>query len=74
MRTDQRPRRRSHAFVRTEPTSARTRLGPHRQAGIHAEAAIYPRGNFKTDAVVRLSHGRPSSHRPCPRLSVRPSA
>jgi hypothetical protein len=26
---------------------------------------IYPLGNFKTDAIVRLSHKRPSSH--CPR-------
>jgi hypothetical protein len=34
--------------------------------------AIYPRGNFITDATMRLSHGRPNSHRhrPRPRPSV----
>jgi hypothetical protein len=26
---------------------------------------------FKTDATVRLSHGRPNSHRPRPHLSIR---
>jgi hypothetical protein len=44
--------------------------GPSRPAGV--DAAIYPRGNFITDATVRLNHGRPSSHRPRPRPSVRP--
>jgi hypothetical protein len=35
---------------------------------IYTDTEIYPLGNFKTDATVRLSHGRPSSH--CPRPSV----
>jgi hypothetical protein len=37
-------------------------------ACVRADALIYPRGNFIMDARVRLSHGRPSGHRP----SVRP--
>jgi hypothetical protein len=41
-------------------------------ARVHAVAAIYSRGNFITDVIVRLSHERPSSHRPCPRPSIRP--
>jgi hypothetical protein len=40
-------------------------------ARVRTDAAIYPRGNFIMDATVRLSHGRPSSHRPCPHPSVR---
>jgi hypothetical protein len=53
------------------------KLGPHRvrtdapgssqtHARVRAEAAIYPRVNFKMDAIVHLSHGRPGSHRPRP--------
>jgi hypothetical protein len=36
---------------------------------IGANAAVLPLGNFKKDATVRPSHGRPRGHRP----SVRPS-
>jgi hypothetical protein len=45
-------------------------------ARICVDASIYPRGNFKTDATVRLSHRRPSNHRPRPSVhpSVRPSS
>jgi hypothetical protein len=35
------------------------------------DGAIYSRGNFKMDATVHLSHGRPSSHCPRPHPSVR---
>jgi hypothetical protein len=41
-------------------------------ARVHADAAIYPLGNSKTDATVRLSHRRPSSHRSRPSVLVRP--
>jgi hypothetical protein len=45
-----------------------------------ADAPVRPRGrgsftpgNFKKDATVRPSHGRPHGHRPIVRPSVRPS-
>jgi hypothetical protein len=31
---------------------------------------IYPLGNFKTDAIVSLSQGRPSTYHPHPHPSV----
>jgi hypothetical protein len=37
---------------------------------VRADASILSLGNFITDATVRLSHGRPSGHRP----TVRPSS
>jgi hypothetical protein len=46
---------------------------PPGRTSVCADAPIYPRGNFITDATVRLSHGQPSSHRPTVRPSVRPS-
>jgi hypothetical protein len=36
---------------------------------VRADAGVLPPGNFKKDATVRLSNGRPRSQRP----SVRPS-
>jgi hypothetical protein len=51
------------ASVPAGPASTR----PH--AHVRADTTISPRGNFKTDATVRLSHGQPNSH--CPHL--RPS-
>jgi hypothetical protein len=41
----------------------------HGRVRVRTDAAIYPLGNFKTDAIVHLSHGRPNNHRPCPRPS-----
>jgi hypothetical protein len=47
---------------------------------VRADACSRPRGrgsftlgNFKKDATVRPSHGRPCGHRPIVRPSVRPS-
>jgi hypothetical protein len=40
---------------------------------VHTDAAVLPPGNFKKDATVRPSHGRPRGHRPIVRPSVRPS-
>jgi hypothetical protein len=62
-----RPRKRVGS-VWTQLASARL------HARIRADSAIYPGGNFITDAIVRLSHRRPSSHRPRPRPSVHLSA
>jgi hypothetical protein len=42
------------------------------RARVRADAAIYPLDNFKTDATVHLSHGRPNSHRPRARPSICP--
>jgi hypothetical protein len=39
---------------------------------VRADAAVLPPGNFKKDAIVRPSHGRPRGHRPILRPSVRP--
>jgi hypothetical protein len=39
-------------------------------ARVRTDVPIYPRGNFITDATVRPSHGRPSSHRPTVRPTV----
>jgi hypothetical protein len=36
---------------------------------VRADVAVLPPGNFKKDATVRPSHGRPRGHRPI----VRPS-
>jgi hypothetical protein len=36
-----------------------------------ADAPCFTPGNFKKDATVRLSHGRPCGHRPIVRPSVR---
>jgi hypothetical protein len=40
---------------------------------VRADASCFIPGNFKKDATVRLSHGRPRGHRPIVRPSVRPS-
>jgi hypothetical protein len=40
---------------------------------VRADASVLSPGNFITDATVRLSHGRPSAHRPIVCPSVRPS-
>jgi hypothetical protein len=40
--------------------------------GVRADASVLSLGNFRTDATMRLSHGRPSGHRPTFRPSVRP--
>jgi hypothetical protein len=40
-------------------------------ARVRADAAVLPPGNFKKDATVRPSHGRPHGHRPIVRPSVR---
>jgi hypothetical protein len=64
--------------------SARTRVRPRGRecrrtmsartlTCVRADAGILPPGNFKKDATVRLSHGRPRGHRPIVRPSVRPS-
>jgi hypothetical protein len=36
---------------------------------VHADAGVLPPCNFKKDAIVRPSHGRPRSHRPIVRSS-----
>jgi hypothetical protein len=40
---------------------------------VRLDSSDLPPGNFITDATVRLSHGRPSGHRPivCPSVIVR---
>jgi hypothetical protein len=47
---------------------------PHGWARVREDVSIYPLDNFITDAIVRLSYGRPSGHRPCrhPSTLVRP--
>jgi hypothetical protein len=52
-----RPRGRTRAFARTH-------------GRIRADASCFIPGNFKKDATVRLSHGRPRGHRPIVRPSV----
>jgi hypothetical protein len=37
---------------------------------VRADASVLPPGNFKMDATVRPSHGRPHGHRPTVRPSV----
>jgi hypothetical protein len=37
---------------------------------VRTDASVLPPSNFITDATVRLSHGRPSGHRPIVRPSV----
>jgi hypothetical protein len=58
----------------------RMRSCPRGREYVRADATLRPRGrtlfypcNFKKDATVRLSHGRPRGHRPIVRPSVRPS-
>jgi hypothetical protein len=63
-----RPRGRTQAFVRMLLPSVRT------YAFVHADAPIYPRGNFITDATVCPSHGRPNGHCPIVHPSVHPSS
>jgi hypothetical protein len=58
------PRGRSSRLRRCTPTSMRI------HACVRADAPIYPRGYFITDATVRPTHKRPSGHR----LSVCPSS
>jgi hypothetical protein len=64
------------------PTKSRVRvdargfvwIGPpstQAQACIRADVTIYLLGNYIMDATVHLSHGQPSNHHRCPRLSVR---
>jgi hypothetical protein len=50
--------------VRGCPMSART------HDRVRADASVLPPCNFITDAIMRLSHGRPSGHRPTIRPSV----
>jgi hypothetical protein len=40
---------------------------------VSADAPCFTPGNFKKDATVRPSHGRPRGHRPIVRSSVRSS-
>jgi hypothetical protein len=53
--------------------SAQTLVRLRRCTIVRADAAVSPLGNFKKDATVRPSHGRPRGHRPIVRPSVRPS-
>jgi hypothetical protein len=46
---------------------------PRGRECVRADAAVLPPCNFKKDATVHLSHGRPHGHRPIVRPSVRPS-
>jgi hypothetical protein len=38
--------------------------GVHPYGRVRADASCFTPGNFKKDATVRLSHGRPRGHRP----------
>jgi hypothetical protein len=38
---------------------------------VRADASVLPPGNFKKDATVRPSHGRPRGHRPTVRYRPR---
>jgi hypothetical protein len=40
---------------------------------VRVDSSCFTPGNFKKDATVCLSHGRPRGHRPIVRPSVRPS-
>jgi hypothetical protein len=65
---------RTHGHVRADaPPSARARVRLRGRTTVRADAAVLPPGNFKKDATVRPSHGRPHGHRPIVRPSVRPS-
>jgi hypothetical protein len=60
-----RSRPRGCAYVRTNVSPfART------HGCVRADASVLPPCNFIMDATVRLSHGRPSGHRPTVRPSV----
>jgi hypothetical protein len=68
-----RPNRRNYFFPRPYELDQRLfqqtpRL--RRRAWVRADVAIHPLGIFISDAIVHLSHGRPSSHRPRPRPSA----
>jgi hypothetical protein len=52
---------------------ARTPAHPRGRTRVRMDAHCFTPGNFKTDATVRPSHGRPHGHRPTVRLSVCPS-
>jgi hypothetical protein len=77
-RTHSRPR--GHVRVRVYAgASARTHSRPRGHVRVRVDACQRPRGrgsftpgNFKKDATVRPSHGRPRGHRPIVRPSVRP--
>jgi hypothetical protein len=49
--------------VRPRPRPARTLGASVRTHHVPADASVTP-GNFKKDATVRPSHGRPRGHRP----------
>jgi hypothetical protein len=67
-RADALSRSRGCACVRADArASART------HGRVRAYAPCFTPGNFKKDATVRLSHGRPRGHRPIVRPIVRPS-
>jgi hypothetical protein len=51
--------------------SARTPACPHVRMCMSARTAVFSPCNFKTDSIVRPSHGRPCGHRPIIRPSVR---
>jgi hypothetical protein len=66
--------------VRTDVVMGPHRQGPHphrctscpcRRNSCRRGRGDLSRGNFIMDATVHLSHGWPSSHRPCPRPSIR---
>jgi hypothetical protein len=44
--------------------SVRTQVCPRGHDRVRADAPCFTPGNFKKDATVRLSHGRPRGHRP----------
>jgi hypothetical protein len=82
----QRPRghwciRRTHVRVCADAgASARACSRLRGRECVRADACQHPRGrgsftpgNFKKDATVRPSHGRPRGHRPIVRPSIRPS-
>jgi hypothetical protein len=56
--------------VRKRP---RDNPGPRRRAHVRADAPCFTPGNFKKDATVSPSHGRPRGHRPSVRPCVRVS-
>jgi hypothetical protein len=69
-----RPRGRSSASARMHCRVRADALMSARTHGrVRVDASCFTPGNFKKDATVRLSHGRPRGHRPIVRPSVRPS-
>jgi hypothetical protein len=72
------PRRRINGSARTHlcprgrmVASARTRSCLRGRQRVRADAHCFTLGNFKKDATVCPSHGRPRGHRPTVRPSVR---